>query len=141
VQLRDITYKSPSRLRIALLIVWSLAWVGFGIPWTGMTNHAHWRVIRWSLIPPRRSIVDVILNFAFYIPLGLLGPSFQRAGVIIAIGFACSVTTELIQVFSHTRTPTLLDVVVNTAGAIVGAVLQSRFHSRASAREDVARSQ
>ena len=141
MQLRDITYKSPSRLRIALLIVWGLAWVGFGIPWTGMTNHAHWGVIRWSLIPPRRSIVDVILNFAFYIPLGLLGPSFQRAGVIIAIGFACSVTTELIQVFSHTRTPTLLDLVVNTAGAIVGVALQSRFHSRASSREDVARSQ
>ena len=141
MQLRDITYKSPSGLRIALLIVWGLAWVGFGIPWTGMTNHAHWGVIRWSLIPPRRSIVDAILNFAFYIPLGMLGPRFQRAGVIIAIGFACSITTELIQVFSHTRTPTLLDVVVNTAGTIVGVVLQSRFHSRASAREDVARSQ
>jgi glycopeptide antibiotics resistance protein len=141
VQLRDITYKSPSRLRVALLIVWCLAWVGFGVPWTGMTNHAHWGVIRWSLIPPRRSIVDALLNFMFYIPLGILGPSFQRPGVIIAIGFACSITTELVQVFSHTRTPTLLDVVVNTAGAIVGVVLQSRFRSRASAREDVARSQ
>jgi hypothetical protein len=141
VQLRDITYKSPSGIRIALLIVWALAWAGFGIPWTGMTNHAHWGVIRWSLIPPRRSIDDAILNFLFYIPLGMLGMRFQRAGVIIAIGFACSLTTELIQVFSHTRSPTLLDVVVNTAGTIAGVALQRRFRSRAHAREDAASEQ
>ncbi len=138
VQLRDITYKSPSGLRIALLIAWALAWAGFGIPWTGMTNHAHWGVIRWSLVPPRRSIDDAILNFLFYIPLGMLGRSFHPTGVIIAIGFGCSLTTELIQVFSHTRTPTLLDVVVNTAGTIVGVALQSRIHSRARQREDIA---
>jgi hypothetical protein len=138
VQLRDITYKSPSGLRVALLIVWSLAWAGFGIPWTGMTNHAHWGVIRWSLIPPRRSIDDAILNFVFYIPLGMLGLSFQRAGVIIALGFVCSFTTELIQVFSHTRTPTLLDVVVNTAGTVAGVALQRRFYARIRARENVA---
>jgi glycopeptide antibiotics resistance protein len=138
VQLRDITYKSSSRLRVALLIMWGLAWAGFGIPWTGMTNHAHWGVIRWSLIPPRRSIDDVILNFAFYIPLGMLGRRFRSGGAIIAIGLACSLTTELIQVFSHTRSPTLLDVIVNTAGTIVGVGLQSRIQSRARTREDVA---
>ena len=103
-----------------------------------MTNHAHWGVIRWSLIPRLRSIDDAILNFLFYIPLGMLGRRSHSAGVIIAIGFACSLTTELIQVFSHTRTPTLLDVVVNTAGTIVGVALQSRIHSRARPREDVA---
>ncbi len=138
MQLRDITYKSSARLRIALLIIWGLAWAGFGIPWTGMTNHAHWGVIRWSLIPPRRSIDDAILNFVFYIPLGMLGRSFRPGGAIIALGFACSLTTELIQVFSHTRTPTLLDVIVNTAGTIVGVGLQSRIQSRAQTREDVA---
>jgi VanZ like protein len=136
VRLRDITYKSPSRLRIAFLIVWGVAWAGFGIPWTGMTNHTHWGVIRWSLIPPRRSIDDVILNFVFYIPLGMLGLGFRPAGVIIAIGFACSLTTELIQVFSHTRTPTLLDIVVNTAGTIVGVALQRHLHPRVRPRED-----
>jgi glycopeptide antibiotics resistance protein len=125
-------------LRVALLIAWGLAWAGFGIPWTGMTNHTHWGVIRWSLIPSRRTIDDAILNFLFYIPLGMLGRTFQRTGVIIAIGFACSLTTELIQVFSHTRTPALLDVVVNTAGTIAGAALQSRIRSRVRAREDVA---
>src|SRR6188474_1036408 len=96
VLLRKITYRIPSWLRVCLLILWGLAWAGFGIPWNGMTNHAHWGVIR------------------------------------------CSLTTELIQVFSHTRTPTLLDVVVNTAGTIVGVALQSRIHSRARPREDVA---
>lgn len=138
MQLRDITYKSSSGLRVALLIVWGLAWAGFGLPWTGMTNHAHWGVIRWSLVPPRRSIDDAILNFLFYIPLGMLGLSFRRAGVIIAVGFACSLATELIQVFSHTRTPALLDVIVNIAGTIAGVALQSRLHLRAPAREDVA---
>jgi VanZ like family len=138
VQLRDITYKSPSRRRVALLILWALAWAAFGIPWTGMTNHAHWGVIRWWLIPPRRSIDDAFLNFLFYVPLGMLGLSFQRAGVIIAIGAACSLTIELIQVFSHTRTPALLDVVTNTAGTIVGVALQSRLYARALAREDIA---
>ena len=118
--------------------MWGLAWAGFGIPWTGMTNHAHWGVIRWSLIPPRRSIDDAILNFVFYIPLGMLGRRFRSGGAIIAIGFACSLTTELIQVFSHTRSPTLLDVIVNTAGTIVGVGLQSRIQSRVRTREGVA---
>ena len=140
MQLRDITYKLPFGPRVALLILWSVAWAGFGIPWTGMTNHAHWGVIRWSLIPPRRSIDDAILNFLFYIPLGILGLGFARAGVIIAIGFACSFSTELIQVFSHTRTPALLDIVVNTVGTIAGVALQSRFPSRARARDDIASS-
>lgn len=125
-------------LRVSLLILWGLAWAGFGIPWNGMTNHAHWGVIRWSLIPRPRSVDDAILNFLFYIPLGMLGRRSHSAGAIIAVGFACSLTTELIQVFSHTRTPTLLDVVVNTAGTIVGVALQSRIHSRAQPREDVA---
>jgi hypothetical protein len=126
------------RVRVSLLILWGIAWAGFGIPWNGMTNHAHWGVIRWSLIPRLRSIDDAILNFLFYIPLGMLGHRSHSAGVIIALGFGCSLTTELIQVFSHTRTPTLLDVVVNTAGTIVGVALQSRIHSRARPREDVA---
>lgn len=138
LQLRDITYKSSSGLRVALLIVWALAWAGFGIPWTGMTNHTHWGVIRWSLIPSSRSIDDAILNLLFYIPLGMLGRTFRRAGVIIAIGIACSLTTELIQVFSHTRTPALLDIVVNTGGTIVGVALQSRIHVRANARAGIA---
>ena len=136
MQLRDFTYTLPFTLRVALLILWSLAWAGFGIPWTGMTNHAHWGVIKWSLIPPRRSIVDAILNFLFYIPLGMLGLGFTRGRVIIATGFACSLSTELIQVYSHTRTPALLDVIVNTAGTIFGVALQSRVHARALARDD-----
>jgi glycopeptide antibiotics resistance protein len=103
-----------------------------------MTNHAHWGVIRWSLIPRLRSIDDAVLNFLFYIPLGMLGRRSHPAGVIIAVGFACSLTTELIQVFSHTRTPTLVDLVVNTAGTIVGVALQSRIQSGARPREDVA---
>jgi len=138
VPLRNIANRLPSGLRVSLRVLWGLAWAGFGVPWNGMTNHAHWGVIRWSLIPRLRSIDDAILNFLFYIPLGMLGRRSHSAGAIIAVGFACSLTTELIQVFSHTRTPTLLDVVVNTAGTIVGVALQSRIHSRAQPREDVA---
>jgi glycopeptide antibiotics resistance protein len=137
-QLRDITYKSRLGLRVALLIVWGLAWAGFGIPWTGMTNHTHWSVIRWSLIPSRRTIDDAFLNFLFYIPLGMFGRTFGRAGAIIATGFVCSLTTELLQLYSHTRTPTLLDVVMNTAGTIVGVALQSRIRARANARTGIA---
>jgi len=103
-----------------------------------MTNHAHWGVIRWSLIPRLRSIDDAILNFLFYIPLGMLGRRSHSAGAIIAVGFACSLTTELIQVFSHTRTPALLDVVVNTAGTIVGVAVQSRNYWLQPRRDDVA---
>src|SRR6185503_21088605 len=78
-----------SPVRVSLLILWGIAWAGFGIPWNGMTNHAHWGVIRWSLIPRLRSIDDAILNFLFYIPLGMLGRRSHNAGVIIAVGFAC----------------------------------------------------
>lgn len=133
-----VNLQQSFRVRATLLTLWGLAWAAFGIPWSGMTNHAHWSVIRWSLIPGLRSIDDVVLNFLFYIPLGILGRRSHRAGVVIAIGFALSLTTELIQVFSHTRTPSLLDVVANTAGTIVGVVQQSRNQARARSREDVA---
>jgi hypothetical protein len=35
VLLRKITYRIPSWLRVCLLILWGLAWAGFGIPWNG----------------------------------------------------------------------------------------------------------
>lgn len=73
---------------------------------------------------------DVVLNFAGYFPLGffavlVLVERHQRAAAVIATvlvlgGF--SLTMEALQTYLPRRTPSLGDLVVNTLGALAGAV-------------------
>jgi glycopeptide antibiotics resistance protein len=124
----------PDRAR---LVVWSLIVIGGVVPWSGWGGHAHWDRVEWipfsTAIRPR----DIVLNVLFYVPVGWFfvspGRKDRRAalGQAVAYGFVLSVVTEATQVFSHRRFPGTSDVVTNTTGAVLGAVMAARWRRRA----------
>ncbi len=74
---------------------------------------------------------DVFLNVILYAPVGLgtawlfrqrYSPTVSAAAAILA-AFALSVTMELLQVYEPMRDPSSLDVLSNTAGGALGALL------------------
>jgi len=72
---------------------------------------------------------DVVLNFAAYLPLGLLAARYfaTRRGVSRGIalafmsGLGLSVAMELLQLFVAGRVASVADVAANAAGALAGA--------------------
>jgi VanZ family protein len=112
-------------VRLAAAIVWMMAWAFFGVPWDGSTADFSAHRILWTLVPStNRQVLDVVLNFVFYIPLGIL---LRWFGITPLRALACaallSAGTETLQLFSPTRVPNLADIVSNTAGVAVGLVL------------------
>jgi glycopeptide antibiotics resistance protein len=83
----------------------------------------HWR--RWSYWK------DVAINVAGFIPLGFffcayfsLVRSFERStAVTIAVGFLVSLAIEVLQAFLPTRDSGTTDLITNTFGTFLGAVL------------------
>lgn len=103
--------------------------VAVTFPWR-LEDHAHWGNIRWwpfgeGIVRPH----DVAGNLLLYVPLGLVLPLASRQARIaaaFALGLALSCSIELAQVWSHHRIPTLLDVLLNVSGALLGAALSRR---------------
>jgi VanZ family protein len=118
-------------LRLTAAAVWIGAWALFGVPWDVSTIDFSSDRILWTLVPSTtRQVVDVVLNFVFYIPLGILFRSFGMNAVpALAGGALLSAATETLQLFSPTRVPNLADLVFNTAGVAVGLVLVRRRRS------------
>ena len=77
------------------------------------------------------SIFDVVINIIGYMPLGLLivfslYPRFQRVGAIIlatTFGIAISMTMEGVQYFLPTRVTSILDLITNASGCLIGAII------------------
>jgi glycopeptide antibiotics resistance protein len=64
------------------------------------------------------------MNFAYYMPLGVLGELARWPGrTTVLTAAALSAVTEAIQVFSRDRYPSVTDVILNTAGALAGVAL------------------
>jgi glycopeptide antibiotics resistance protein len=116
---------APPRYRLAL---WILVIIIGVVPWFSMTSHAHWPRIGWIPFesPPVR-LRDMILNVALYVPFGW----FSRCGRLTALrhvtrmavwAIVLSAATEVTQVYSHGRFPSMTDVVMNTCGACLGAI-------------------
>jgi hypothetical protein len=79
----------------------------------------------YCLLCGQEGAVDVILNVALFVPfgimLGLLGARAWRAGLV---GGTLSIAIELLQATVVTgRDPSLSDVLTNTTGAILGALI------------------
>ena len=122
--------------RVRLVFWFWLAVVIFftTLPWR-FVGHAHWNAIDWMpFLGPSSGAGawyrDAPLNFLLFVPLGLLayrpktGHGFRSA---VLIGLCASVAAEFFQVFSHGRFPSVNDVIVNVAGAAVGAALGRRW--------------
>lgn len=81
------------------------------------------------------SIWDVLLNFLGYIPLGLtltlaLGRTYQVRTTWLwgwFMGSALSFSMECLQTYLPTRVPSVVDFLLNSFGALIGAGLAYRF--------------
>ena len=113
-----------------LLYLWLFGWALFGFPWTSFTTTP--RFSKASIVPLSRTRRrDQILNFVYYVPLGIIGIlSGWTLPFTAAAGFALSAVTELVQIFSTARYPSSADLLLNTAGTIVGIALTTMVFTR-----------
>jgi glycopeptide antibiotics resistance protein len=86
----------------------------------------------WSEFHSRWSYwVNVGINIAGFIPLGFffrayfsaIGNIKRATGLTIALGFAVSLTIEVLQAFLPTRDSGMNDLITNTFGTSLGAIL------------------
>ena len=74
---------------------------------------------------------DVLLNVLLFMPLGAaLGVLRVRAVGAAAMGFFLSTTIELLQYGIPGREPSARDVLTNTIGTIMGALISSALVSQ-----------
>jgi hypothetical protein len=75
----------------------------------------------------RRWLADGILNLCLFVPFGVaLGWNSRSTWMVILCGFLLSTAIELSQIFVPGRDPALSDIVFNTLGTIVGALVARR---------------
>jgi glycopeptide antibiotics resistance protein len=92
-------------------------------PWRGIEDHSHWGNVRWvPFVSPPVRVRDVVGNVMLFVPFGY---SWRRAGGgiwwCLAFATVLSVGAESVQLFSHTRVPSVADIVFNVAGALIGS--------------------
>jgi hypothetical protein len=85
------------------------------------------------------SIADIIINLAGFIPFGFVifatfirfGSAFEKHGLLITVAlcFMVSLTIEILQAWIPSRSSSMLDLVLNTLGAWLGAFAY-RFFNR-----------
>jgi len=102
------------------------------IPERYFVIHEQFLELPWSEFHSRWSYwVDVVVNIAGFVPLGFFFRAYfasvrkiQRpTWVTIALGFAVSLTIEVLQGFLPTRDSGMTDLFTNTSGAALGAIL------------------
>jgi hypothetical protein len=80
-----------------------------------------------------RSLQDMVVNLVGFIPLGfILQATFYQAGsypkkygflITIAMCFTVSLAIETVQAWMPSRSSSQMDLICNTAGAVIGAVI------------------
>jgi len=71
----------------------------------------------------RSGLTNLLSNIVLFVPFGYLYRlTIQRRGAFI-LGFSFSLSIELIQLFIPARTPSVIDILANTLGAGLGAML------------------
>lgn len=83
----------------------------------------------------RRNIIeDILINLIGFAPLGMLlfiifGRKNIGMGVCLflaaAVGFAVSITIEVLQAFLPSRNSSMLDLIMNTTGTLIGALIMA----------------
>lgn len=70
------------------------------------------------------TVFEFLANIVLFVPLGLLVTAAWpgvRPWRVVLLGFAVSVTIELVQMLLPSRCPTISDVIANTVGTVIGA--------------------
>ena len=103
-------------------------------PWTDFRGYAHWDRIIWVPFQSMRHSLDGLANIALYVPFGFSYVQsrlhVRKGGVIKAAILAAllSVSCEFYQVFCNSRFPSMSDVISNTVGGVIGALIAGKLH-------------
>jgi len=115
----------PARYRF---VAWLVVILVVVTPWRTVQDHAHWNRVRWvPFVSPPVRVHDILGNVMLYVPFGLFygagrhGRPALRSG--LAQAFIFSTSTELTQLFSHSRFPSAQDILMNVAGTAAGMSL------------------
>ena len=70
------------------------------------------------------SVRGQLLNVVAFVPLGIIATRLGwHPRTVIVVGFAVSLLTEFLQLFSTRRYPSTTDLILNTAGVVIGVVI------------------
>ncbi len=84
----------------------------------------------WCLVCGDLGLVDALLNLGLFVPLGIaLGIGGRPPGHAALVGGGLSLAIELVQLLVPGRDPSLSDLLTNTAGAFLGALLGLRWRA------------
>ena len=111
--------------------IWSALIIAATVPTKDFVGHTHWQKVQWiPFISPPVKLVDVVVNIVLYVPFGYTlarasGPRFRAWHAVMLAG-ALAATLEWSQLYSHSRFPSVQDVVCNVFGTWGGAWLATR---------------
>jgi glycopeptide antibiotics resistance protein len=122
------------RLLLRILFAVYLVAVGF-VVWSPQPTDgvgiaqvvARWVAAQFGLPPePTFAVLEVAANVAMFVPFGVLALTayrWMRVWSATIAGLATSGIIEGVQLFLPTRFATVSDLIANTAGALLGALL------------------
>jgi glycopeptide antibiotics resistance protein len=119
--MRSYTLRFGFWIALILLIV---------VPWTMFVGHIEGHRVSWVPFSPPLRIRDIVANVLLYVPFGYLCVRRRTPGGVVDAALwalLLSVATEGTQLFSHGRFPSATDVVCNTFGSFVGALMAARM--------------
>jgi glycopeptide antibiotics resistance protein len=100
-------------------------------PWRTLQDHPHWEKVGWIpfVSPPVRPR-DILRNALLFAPLGVGIALITRNKTVLRtalLAFALSIGGELLQLYSHSRFPSMTDVTVNVAASTAAAMIVRRL--------------
>ncbi|MET0515167.1 MAG: VanZ family protein [Nitrospiraceae bacterium] len=130
--------------RTHLWIAWTIFILMVGVlPLSNFVGHSHWQYIKW--VPTQEQLesppivldlfADVVANILLFVPFGFLytirlqGRKGSYAAVFV-LALILSGGIELYQVYCHNRSTSLLDLIDNVAGALLGMHLALKWSEK-----------
>lgn len=118
-------YLLAASLYLALLLPWLVTELGW-------RPHPRAYLLEFRLASPARLAGDAVFNVGVFVPFGWLlargiadigASAWARIVIVAAACAALSLTVETAQFFLVSRYSSAIDILTNTAGAVVGAVV------------------
>jgi len=98
---------------------------------------AHWLEALGLPFEPTYIVLEFLANIALFVPFGVLALTafrWMRVWSATAAGLATSFLIEGVQLFLPTRFSTVSDLIANTTGALIGALIVASWRRRDARR-------
>ena len=108
-------------------MLWGALWAYVGLPWRSFRLQPSFQNV--EIVPfVDGSVRTQTLNLLAFVPLGIIASRLGWNPRTVALaGFCVSALTELLQFFSTRRHPSTTDLILNTAGTVIGITLATYF--------------